>query len=248
MITEIIKEAGNLLVKRYHEHTKYSVKEKYHFLSDVDLEIDKFIHYEIQKNYPDDTFYSEERVETQNIYQRRWIVDPIDGTINFITGEPFFTISIALEEKNQIIEGHVYNPVSDEYFYACKNDGSAYLNGKSIQVSNTTKIDEAIFVVGLSYNREKYQEYLNTWGNLLDQCKKVLFWVAPAQSICNVAQGKVDGFIDRDASIFGQSAAAFILNNARGELLNYDMSGYEHHKKGGIFLTKGLLKYFKSNH
>ena len=81
------------------------------------------------------------------------------------------------------------------------------------------------------------QNYNIIRGDLLDKTKKSLFWVAPAQTICNVAQGKIDGFIDMGCSTFGHSAAALILQNAGGEIANYDKTTFDHTTKGGLFLN-----------
>jgi myo-inositol-1(or 4)-monophosphatase len=247
-IREIVLQAGKILSKRYYEKTSasYSIKERYHLLSEVDIELNTFICDKIVESFPNDSVYSEESKEILKDTERRWIIDPIDGTTNFITGNPYFAISIALERNNQIVEGHVYNPISNEYYYATLDYGVAFLNAKIICTSKTSEIEDSILAFGYSANMQIINEYYKKWKILFDNCKKGIPLIAPALSICNVARGKIDAFIDTGSSMEGQSAASLILKTAGGVLSNSDFTAYDHKKKGGIFCCKSIYEKLKA--
>ena len=240
-INEIILAAGQILKERYFEKTGHSTKERYHLLSDVDLEMNDFLTRHLQSSFPDYSIFSEEDSEVQKSSDSRLIVDPIDGTTNFITGNPYFAISIALEVQGKIVEGHVYNPVSNEYFFASVNDDNAFLNGHEISISKTTSISDSIIAFGFSANMKVINAFYSKWSRLFERCKKGIGWIAPALSICNVARGRVECFIDSGSSMEGQAAASFILEKAKGKLFNIDFNEYSHKSVGGIFITPTLV-------
>lgn len=237
---QILTEAGKVLKRRYFEKQNYEVKERYHLLSRVDLEMDDYISSRLSEHYPDYSIYSEESEEIKRDARARWILDPIDGTTNFIMGNPFFAISLALELDGQILEGHVYNPVSDEYFFASANDENAYMNDEKIHPSQTDTISDALIAFGYSANMPVIEEYYSAWKTVFDDCRKGIGWVAPALSICNVARGRIDAFIDTGCSMEGQSAAGFILQKAGGRLFDNRFRGYDHTTKGAIFCSRAI--------
>jgi len=193
---EIILEAGTLLKKRYYEKQNYAVKERFHLLSEVDIEMDKFISKRLTEIFPTYSVYSEESETIVNREDARWILDPIDGTTNFIMGNPYFAISLALVRGGEIAEGHVYNPVSDEYFFAAMDTDQAYMNDERIDTAQTVQLSEALVAFGYSAKMEVIEAYYSVWQKVFTECRKGIGWVAPALSICNVARGRIDAFID----------------------------------------------------
>ena len=115
---ETIKKAGEILKERYFSSTKTTIKEKYHLLSETDLEINEYLITNLKQEYSDYVMHTEETPNEDVTASKRLLIDPIDGTTNFITGKPYFTISIAVEEDGKITQGHVYNPITEEYFYS----------------------------------------------------------------------------------------------------------------------------------
>lgn len=239
-IKKIIIKAGALLRKGYQNTQHYGVKERGHLLSEYDTIVNEYLVSEIGKRYPLDSIYSEESKEAIKKSGDRWIIDPIDGTTYFIFGEPFFSISIAHERNGEIVEAHVYSPVSGDYYFSDTKTGKSFLNGNEIHVSAVVQIHEALVAFGFSANIQLIKDYYATWGYLFETCKKGVAWICPSLSICNVARGRIEAFIDRGSSMEGQAAASFILKNAGGKMFNYDKSVYDYHAKGGIF-TNGKL-------
>lgn len=246
-VNEIIIEAGKLLSKRYFENQIYSVKERYHLLSEIDIEINKFIIDKLLILYPDISIQSEESEIIEKKTNRKWILDPIDGTTNFIMGNPYFAISLALTEDDEVIEGHVYNPLSNEYFFAKNSDEDALLNGQPIKISKTTEINEALIAFGYSANMKIISEYYENWKIVFDSCRKGIGWVAPALSICNVARGRVDAFIDTGCSVYGQTAASLVLNKAGGQMFDNKFEKYNYQTKGGIFCSVNITESLKNS-
>lgn len=241
MIKSIIKNAGSILRDGYYESQRFKQKERGHLLSEYDEIIDNYLICEIINKFPNSSFYTEEKKEKKNKSGTKWIIDPVDGSAYFIYGEPYFSISAAKEENGIITEAHVYNPISDEYYYSDNETGISFLNENEIKVSEVNKIEESLTAFGFSANITSINKYYDEWKEIIESCKKGIAWICPALSICNVARGRLELFIDFGASYEGQSAASLILKNAGGKMLNYDRSEYSHKIKGGIFYN-GKIK------
>ncbi|HAK47618.1 MAG TPA: hypothetical protein DCO79_17075 [Spirochaeta sp.] len=233
-IESIIKSVGDKLIDDFNKLTEYEVKEKYELVSLSDKTVENELIQEISKLYPDDSIFSEEIGSIDKGSNRRWIIDPIDGTADFIFGVPYFAISVALEKDNGIEEGYVFNPVSNEFYKSNKNEGKSYLNNKEIHVSNTESISESLIAFGFSANPRNIKRYLEEWNGLMCNCKKALPLITPALTICNVARGRIDAYIDFGSSMEGKAAASLILENAGGKIEGYMEEEFDYKKKGHI--------------
>ena len=200
-----------------------------------------FLTTRIRDAFPNDGVYSEENDELPSESGDRWIVDPIDGTAYFIFGIPFFSISVARESHGEIVEGHVFNPISDEYFFSDLATGISTLNGEAICTSITSSITQSLFAYGFSVNPRQIERYLSRWSTIIEDMKKGLPQICPALSICNVAHGRIDAFFDFGCSFEGQAAASLILKNAGGAMYDYPGTEYSISTKGGIF-TNGKVQ------
>ena len=239
-IESAIRVAGRRLREAYRSDAPYREKERYHLTSDLDIEINTRLTTTIREAFPDAGVYSEEDNELPSESGDRWIVDPIDGTAYFIFGIPFFSISVAKESHGDIVEGHVFNPISEEYFFADRATGVSTLNGRAIRTSNTSSIEQGLFAYGFSVNPQQIERYFNRWSTIIGNMKKGLPQICPALSICNVARGRIDAFFDYGCSFEGQAAASLILKNAGGAMYDYSGSEYSVSTKGGIF-TNGSV-------
>jgi fructose-1,6-bisphosphatase/inositol monophosphatase family enzyme len=141
-IKKILLEAGEILGKRFNSSFSYNAKGKYDLVSDVDYEIEKFLIDGLSEYYPNVSFFSEEIGEINNKSEYRWIIDPLDGTANFIFGVPYFNISLALEFDHKVIEGYVYNPINSELYYSNSIIKKSYLNENEISISDRKSISE----------------------------------------------------------------------------------------------------------
>ena len=141
------EKASKVIIRDFGEIEKLQVSKKgpKDFVTNSDLKVEKIIIEELKKARPNYSFISEEKGKEKGKDQNNiWIIDPIDGTVNFLHGIPHFAISIALKSNDEIVSGLIYDPIKDEMFFAEKNNG-AFFNNQRIRVSSKNKIDECLF-------------------------------------------------------------------------------------------------------
>ena len=207
----LIRDFGEL------ENLQVSSKGPGDFVSSADKRTEKTIIEELQKAHPEYGIITEETgiINKSNI-KNRWIIDPIDGTMNFLNGIPQFAISIAYEEDNEIICGVIFNPITNEMFCAEKGNG-AYLNNTRIRVSNKKKLKDALLVTGGPKGASKiknkiYSEYINVSNNVSNVRK----FGSAALDMAYVACGRFDGYWQRELNYWDIAAGVIILREAGG--------------------------------
>ena len=207
----LIRDFGEL------ENLQVSSKGPGDFVSSADKRTEKTIIEELQKAHPEYGIITEETgiINKSNI-KNRWIIDPIDGTMNFLNGIPQFAISIAYEENNEIICGVIFNPITNEMFCAEKGNG-AYLNNTRIRVSNKKKLKDALLVTGGPKGASKiknkiYSEYINVSNNVSNVRK----FGSAALDVAYVACGRFDGYWQRELNYWDIAAGVIILREAGG--------------------------------
>ena len=144
------EKASKVLIRDFGEIEKLQVSKKgpTDFVTNADIKAEKIIIEELKKAKPNYSIISEENgIENNKDKDNTWIIDPIDGTVNFLHGVPHFAISIALRSKNEIVSGLIFDPIKDEMFYAEKNNG-AFFNNQRIRVSKKNQINDCLFVTG----------------------------------------------------------------------------------------------------
>ena len=175
------EKASKILIRDFGELEKLQVSKKgpRDFVTNSDVKAEKIIIEELKKARPNYSIISEENgVENNKDTSNSWIIDPIDGTINFLHGIPHFAISIALKSEDEIICGLIFDPIKDEMFYAEKNNG-AFFNNQRIRVSKKNNLDECLFAVGKLKNEPSFT-YRRSGCAALD--------------IASVASGRLDGY------------------------------------------------------
>jgi len=147
---------------------------------------------------------------------RRWVVDPLDGTTNFLHGLPHWGVSIALEHKGEVVAGVVYDPAKDEMFFAEKGQG-AWMNDQRLRVSDRSRMVEALFATGLPFaNNPDLPETLRDLARLLPQTAGVRRWGAAALDLAYVAAGRFEGYWERRLSPWDKAAGILIVREAGG--------------------------------
>jgi len=200
------EKASKILIKDFGEIEKLQVSRKgpKDFVTNSDLKTEKIIIDELKKARPNYSILSEEKgVENNKDKNNTWIIDPIDGTINYLHGVPHFAISIALKSYDQIIAGLIYDPIKDEMFYAEKNNGT-YLNNQRIKVSKRSKIEDCLFVAGDKINHDKELNVRKSGCAALD--------------MAYVAAGRYDGYFQKDLNLWDVAAGIIIVKEAGGIL------------------------------
>jgi len=184
-------------------------------VSDADREAEEAIHRIIAAERPDDGIIGEEGARTSPTNGRTWIVDPLDGTVNFLYGMRAWAVSIALEDPDGLSVGVVFNPVDEECFSAVRGDG-ARLNEESIQVTRCASLDRAMVATGFSYVAEQRARQAETLVRLLPAVRDVRRAGAAALDLAYVACGRVDAFYERGLKRWDEAAGRLLVEEAGG--------------------------------
>ena len=206
------EKASKLLIRDFGEVEKLQVSKKgpTDFVSNADLKAEKIIIEELKKAKPNYSIISEENgIENNKDKNNTWIIDPIDGTINYLHGIPHFAISIALKTKNEIVSGCIFDPIKDEIFYAEKNIG-AFFNNRRIRVSKKNKINECLFVTGGKIKKKLDIQYRRSGSAALD--------------MAYVAAGRYDGYFQNELNLWDIAAGIILIKEAGGLINEIDLS------------------------
>ena len=213
------RKAGRALLKDFGEveNLQVSTKGPGDFVSRADKTAEETIREELMRARPSYGFLGEEGKEIDGEDPtRRWIVDPLDGTTNFLHGLPHWAVSIALEHKGQIVAGVIYDPTKDEMFYAEKG-GGAWLNESRLRVSGRHKLIESIFATGLPFaGRADLPDTIRDLARILPACAGVRRFGAAALDLAYVAAGRYDGFWERGLHAWDLAAGLVIVREAGG--------------------------------
>ena len=213
------RKAGRALVKDFREveNLQVSVKGAGDFVTKADIGAEKIIKDDLMGARPTYGWLAEEGGEEEGQDPtRRWIVDPLDGTTNFLHGLPHWAVSIALEHKGEIVAGVVFDPAKDEMFFAEKGTG-AWMNESRMRVSGRHRMIESIFATGLPFGgRADLPETLKDLGLLLPVCAGVRRWGAASLDLAYVASGRYDGFWERRLKPWDVAAGMLIVKEAGG--------------------------------
>jgi len=211
--------AGRSLVKDFREveNLQVSMKGAGDFVSKADIASEKILKEELLGARPTYGWLAEEEGEIEGQDPtRRWLIDPLDGTTNFLHGLPHWSVSIGLEHKGQVVSGVVYDPAKDEMFYAEKGAG-AWMNETRLRVSGRSRMIESIFATGLPFGgRADLPETLAELARVLPTCAGVRRWGSAALDMTYVAAGRFDGFWERKLHAWDLAAGDIIVREAGG--------------------------------
>lgn len=209
------QEAGELLRANFHKDK--TVDEALHH--DLKLELDRkcqeLIFERISKQYPDHALYGEEGIGGNQDSNCQWIVDPIDGTVNFFYGIPHFCVSIAMREGDEILAGVIYDPMTNELWTAEKG-GEVLLNGQPLRVSSRTQLEEAIVFIGCGKDEEALAIGLERFRKASLRCRKMRMMGSAALAMAYTASGRLDAYVESRISLWDIAAGQLILEMAGG--------------------------------
>ncbi len=219
LITRACMKASRSLIRDFGEieNLQVSTKSPGDFVSSADKRTEKILIEELQKAHPEYGIITEESgILNKKNLKNRWIIDPIDGTMNFLNGIPQFAISVGYEEDGEIKCGVIFNPIMNEMFCAEKGNG-AYLNNSRIRVSKKKKIKDALIVTGgpkgISKIKDKiFSEYINVSKNVSNVRK----FGSASLDMAYVACGRFDGYWQRELNYWDIAAGIIILKEAGG--------------------------------
>ena len=205
------EKASKILIRDFGEIEKLQVLKKSpsDFVTNSDIKVEKIIIDELEKARPNFSFISEEKgIKKNKDINNTWIIDPIDGTVNFLHGIPHFAISIALKSNDEIVSGLIYDPIKDEMFYAEKNSG-AFLNNQRMRVSNKNNLDDCLFAIGgKSINELDFANRRSGSASL---------------DLAYVAAGRYDGFFQKNLNLWDIAAGIILVQEAGGIIDNLDL-------------------------
>ena len=214
----ILRDFGEL------EKLQVSVKGQNDFVTMADIKAQEIIHYELSRARENYGFLMEEGNNKSNIDDNEftWIIDPIDGTLNFMNGIPYFGISIALNQKDQLIAGLVYDPIHNDFYWAEEGTG-AYLNDQRLRVTNKSSLDKSVIALGIPFlGRGDHKEHIRSQEAVMSKVAGLRRFGAASLDLAYVAAGKVDGFWEYGLSPWDVAAGIILVKEAGGLALGID--------------------------
>tara|TARA_Y100001970_G_scaffold291556_1_gene429152 strand:+ start:19342 stop:20100 length:759 start_codon:yes stop_codon:yes gene_type:complete len=208
----ILRDFGEL------EKLQVSIKGQNDFVTMADIKAQEIIHYELARAREDHGFLMEEGKNKNNIDENEftWIIDPIDGTLNFMNGIPYFAISIALHQKDKLIAGIVYDPVHNDFYWAEEGVG-AYLNDQRLRVKSKSSLDKSIIAMGIPFlGRGNHKQHIKSQEIVMSRVAGLRRFGAASLDLAYVAAGKVDGFWEYGLSPWDVAAGIILVREAGG--------------------------------
>ena len=209
------RQAGALIKANYGTDLDVNEALQYDLKLELDVRTQALITDILLSAFPHHAIYGEEGIAGDQSSDFHWIVDPIDGTVNYFYGIPHFCVSIALRQGSELLIGVIYDPMMDELFVAEKG-GIPTLNGKPIRVSSRAKLAEAMVTVGFSKNKESIDAGMRRFGTLLTQVRKTRMLGSAALGMAYVACGRLDAYIEEVISLWDVAAGILLVETAGG--------------------------------
>lgn len=229
------RRAASIINRASFDVEQLRVTEKNHndFVTEVDKAAEQAIIEVLKTAYPDHAILAEESGPSANLHDENenvWIIDPLDGTTNFIHGFPQYCVSIALQQRGQITQAVVYDPARNDLFTASKGAG-AFLNEKRIRVTKRDKLADALIGTGFPYsNLEKLDEYLKMFRVMTEKCAGLRRPGSAALDLAYVAAGRFDGFFEKGLKPWDIAAGSLLVTEAGGIVGNFSgESDYLYH-------------------
>jgi myo-inositol-1(or 4)-monophosphatase len=220
-VIKIVLEAGEILKKYFYLDSLVAYqKEGVDFTTEADREVDAFLIEKLKAIYPESEFLTEETSTGDYSFfldkDNLWVIDPLDGTINFSRKNSNFAISVALVNKGQPILGIVYLPILNKLYFADKE--GAFLNQKAISVSSVTSFRESVIACDWAWDLEKRKDVVSWLNNIISQVRQIKSMGSAASDLASLAEGKIDVYIHSGIKPWDMAAAALIIKEAGGKI------------------------------
>jgi len=227
--------AGDIIIKNLGHLSKEDIqtKQAFDFVTKVDRWSEAVIMQTIREKFPSHRFLTEETLKQDDTGEYRWIIDPLDGTTNYIHSYPNFSVSIALEYKSEIILGVVFDPLRDELFHAVYGVGS-FLNNQKIAVSGITSLEKSLIATGFPFRaKEMIDHYLRAFKEIFREVSDIRRAGSAAIDLAYIAAGRFEGFFELKLSPWDVAAGSILIKEAGGMIT--DFGG------GGEYLSTGNI-------
>jgi len=223
----VAREAGALLKENFGKSQEIEYKGRIDLVTEMDRRSEELIIGRLRAGFPGDGFWAEERGREAGSGEsdRVWIIDPLDGTVNYAHEYPVFSVSIALQVAGELVVGAVYNPLLDD-MYAARKGGGATLNGQQRRVTKVDKLEQALLATGFGYDvgsePDPEKNNLGPFGRFLRVAQAVRRAGSAALAIAKVGVGRTDGFWEGGLHPWDMAAAAIIVVEGEGRISDYD--------------------------
>ncbi|HZX28085.1 MAG TPA: inositol monophosphatase family protein [Telluria sp.] len=240
------RRAATIINRATFDPDRIVVTEKQHndFVTDVDTAAEQAIMEVLSKAYPDHKFLAEESGPSAGLNDETefcWIIDPLDGTTNFMHGFPQYCVSIALAQRGVVTQALVYDPVRNDLFTASKG-GGAFLNDKRIRVTRNDRLANALVASGHGPGPAAAEDYMKMYGALAPRCQAIRKAGAAALDLANVAAGRCDAFFEKNLKPWDVAAGALLVSEAGG--IVGEFNGESEFMKDGATILAGNPKVF----
>lgn len=216
--TDLALKGGAILKQGFNHVRRITYKGRIDPVTEFDVKTEKFITQRIRRAYPSHSVLAEEGSAAADSSEYRWVIDPLDGTVNYAHGFPVYCVSIGLEYRGEIVVGAVYDPERDEMFWSARGQ-KAFLNRKPITVSTETKLERSLLATGFAYDIGTAQRNnLGLFARMARQAQGVRRPGSAALDICWLSAGRIDGFWELKLHPWDTAAATLILTNAGGTI------------------------------
>jgi len=210
------RAAGELVRGNFGRPLKVDAEEAHDIKLELDVRSQELITKLLLENFPNHSILGEEGSAENTSTEFEWVIDPIDGTVNYFYGIPHFCISIALRQKGEIIVGVIFDPMRDELWHA-ERGGKAYLNDRVIGVSQSTDVSQSVVSIGMSKTLAEVEVALSIFQDLLVRARKCRMMGSAALDLAYVATGRFDAYIERSVNWWDIAAGVLLVNCAGGE-------------------------------
>jgi myo-inositol-1(or 4)-monophosphatase len=243
--------AGNIIVRGFENQSELMIEAKGNndYVTRIDKEAEQAIIRKIQQSFPEHSFVGEEGGVVEGDNDFKWIIDPLDGTINFIKGIPHFAVSIALMHKGRLDQSVVFDPIRGELFTASKG-GGAQLNGFRIRASKAKELDQTILATALPFkNKDAVPAYLESFRKIYMQAGDIRRCGSAALDLAYVAAGRYDGYWEKGVKPWDIAAGELLVRESGGLVTDYSGGNDPMHKgeivAGSPKVVQTLVKYLK---
>jgi myo-inositol-1(or 4)-monophosphatase len=219
--------AGRILKERADSVGKIQYKGDIDPVTEIDLLCEKEVIAITKKQFPDHAFLAEESGTTEGDAEHLWIIDPLDGTVNYAHGYPCYCVSIGYQHKGEVVAGVVYNPCLDELFVAERGQG-ATLNGKPIAVSPITDLKKSLLATGFPYDISVSSDNnLDHFQDFITECQAIRRPGSAAMDLCYTAMGRFEGFWEKKLHPWDYAAGWLMIEEAGGKVTRFDGSPFQ---------------------
>ena len=226
---------GDIIIKNLGHLSREDIqtKQAFDFVTKVDRWSEAVIMQTIREKFPSHRFLTEETLKQEDTGDFRWIIDPLDGTTNYIHSYPIFSVSIALEYRSEVVLGVVFDPLRDELFHAVKGDGS-FLNNKKINVSGVAALENSLIATGFPFRKKEMIDlYLRAFREIFSWVSDIRRAGSAAIDLAYIAAGRFEGFFELALSPWDIAAGSLLIQEAGGLISDFD-GGVDYLSTGNI--------------